>query len=266
MSREFRANTCVRFSSWTRDEITDPSCRTPGVTRSRHFQQLPRDADAERVPEGSIFKTAGRVTEVCQSIIVRLQQGDIAALEPVFHTYGDRVYSICRRITGREADADDATQEVFLRAWDQIGKFSGRSRFSTWLFRLTVNHTQNYLKAAKRRIARSLSDLPEAAIPSDNGHPSEVLSRKEECAHLDHMLQKLPLDQRTVLVLRELERMSYAEIGEVLGIPAGTVTSRLVRGRERLKELLLDSRTNKKDTDDFAGVSCPRKRAQNDEL
>ncbi len=112
----------------------------------------------------------------------------------------------------------------------------------------------------------SLSDLPETAMPSVNGQPAEVLSRREECALLDHMLQKLPLDQRTVLVLRELEQMSYAEIGEVLGIPAGTVTSRLVRGRERLKGLLLDSRTSRKGTDGFARVSCPRKRAQNDEL
>ena len=206
------------------------------------------------------------MTEVCQSIIARLQRGDTAALEVVFHTYSERVYSLCLRITGREADADDTTQEVFLRVLDQIGQFSGRSRFSTWLFRLTVNHTQNYLKAAKRRIARSLSDLPETAMPSDNGQSSDALSRQEERDLLDHMLQKIPLDQRTVLILRELEQMSYAEIGEVLGIPAGTVTSRLVRGRERLKGLLLDSRTSGNGADGFAPVNCPRRRARNDEL
>ena len=206
------------------------------------------------------------MTEVCHSIIARLQRGDTSALEAVFRTYGERVYSICLRITGSVADADDATQEVFLRTLDQIGKFSGSSRFSTWLFRLTVNHTQNYLKAAKRRIARSLSEVPETAMPFDNGQPSEALLRQEECAILDHSLQKLPADQRTVLILRELEQMSYADIAVVLGIPTGTVTSRLLRGRERLKALLLDSRTSRKGADDFARVSCPRKRAQHDEL
>ena len=180
--------------------------------------------------------------EVSDAVLARLAAGEIAALEELFHQYGARVHSVCLGILGNASDAEDATQEVFLRAFQQAGKFSGRSRFSTWLLRLAFHHTLNLAKASgrRRRFAEPLTDEHVCEAPA----PDHRMQAQERRALLANLLQELPLEQRQVLVLRELEGLSYMEIGDVLEIPMGTVTSRLIRGRERLRQLLEESETN----------------------
>ena len=172
-------------------------------------------------------------------MLARLKAGDIAALEEVFDTYGDRVFSVCFGILANRADAEDASQEVFLRAFHQAAKFSGRSRYSTWLLRLAANLTLNRAKASTRR--RRISEpLVEDAVSAAPNPDSEALARERQDA-VARLLQQVPLKQRQVLVLREMEGLSYAELAHVLGVPVGTVTSRLVRGRETLRALMRDT-------------------------
>jgi RNA polymerase sigma-70 factor (ECF subfamily) len=183
--------------------------------------------------------TGAAPDDIAPELLARLQRGDIEALGELFEEFGDRVYNTCRRITGRDCDAEDATQEVFLRVLQKAPQFDGHSRFSTWLFRLAVNHTINLQRKTRRSSQRSLDDLHEQALPTDQlPLPLETVAHREERRWLDEALQNLPTDQRTILILREIEGLSYGEIGAVLGLPAGTVTSRLVRGRERLAEML----------------------------
>jgi RNA polymerase sigma-70 factor, ECF subfamily len=174
--------------------------------------------------------------EVSAELLARLRNGDAAALTELFHTFGTRIYNTCRRIVGSDADAEDATQEVFLRVLTQAAKFDGRSRFGTWLFRLAVNHTINLSRKNRRRAG---CDLDQVELPTDTQPtPLESVLQREERRHLDEALQSLPADQRAILILREIEGLTYAEIGGILDLPPGTVTSRLVRGRERLAEML----------------------------
>lgn len=173
--------------------------------------------------------------ELDDAVLARLRTGDIAALEEVYSLYGERVFAVCFGILGNRDDAEDAAQEVFLRAFQQAAKFSGRSRYSTWLLRLAANHTLNAAKARGRSRRRSEpldEELVCTAPPPE--HAAVGRERRDAVARL---LLELPLEQRQVLVLREMEGLSYGELAEVLGVPVGTVTSRLIRGRERLRAL-----------------------------
>lgn len=180
-----------------------------------------------------------RPEEVGREVVERLQRGDRAALAQVFMVYGDRIFNTCRRITGSHADAEDATQEVFLRILHKSSSFTGQSRFSTWLFRVAVNHTINLCRKAASRRHRAIVDLDQEATPQElYPGPLQRAVDLEERQLLDEALQLLPPDQRSIVVLRELEGLTYAEIAEILDLPAGTVTSRLVRGRQRLLQIL----------------------------
>ncbi len=179
------------------------------------------------------------VNEISAGTLARLKSRKVAALTEVYEAYGARIYSICRRLAGNAPDADDITQEVLLRILEQAGSYAGKARFSTWVFRLTINLARNHLKAAQLHQGGSLLTFPREAGPEDAAPgPTEIAIRREESAQLDSLLQALPMDQRSVLILRELEGMSYAEIGEVLGLPMGTVTSRICRGRRSLADLM----------------------------
>lgn len=183
--------------------------------------------------------TSAAADEVAPELLARLQRGDTDALGDLFAIFGDRVYNTCRRITGCDTDAEDAVQEVFLRVLHKASTFDGRSRFSTWLFRMTVNHTINLCRKNRRRSQQSIDDLGDGSTPVDSHPlPLESVESREERRWLDEALASLPPDQRAIITLREIEGMSYAEIGAILDLPAGTVTSRLVRGRERLTAIL----------------------------
>ena len=203
---------------------------------ARHLNNLQKPRPR---PDSAAPSTAGSTDDVAPELLARLQRGDCEALGDLFATFGSRVYNTCRRITGCDSEAEDATQEVFLRVLQKADTFDGRSRFSTWLFRLAVNHTINHCRKHRRRVQHSLDDLGDQAQPIDRHPlPLESVSSREERGFLDAALQSLPPDQRAIIVLREIEGMTYAEIGAILELPPGTVTSRLVRGRERLTEIL----------------------------
>jgi RNA polymerase sigma-70 factor (ECF subfamily) len=161
-----------------------------------------------------------------------LQRGDVNALEAAWRLHGNSVHRTCRNMLGQSADADDAAQEVFLRVLRKARSFAGGARFSTWLYRLTVNHCLN----VRRRPRLVLAEEPDA-LPGRGDAPDAAALAADARAELDRLLQRLSPEARTVLVLREIEELSYAEIAAVLGIPEGTVMSRLSRARARLLEM-----------------------------
>ena len=167
----------------------------------------------------------------------RLARREMGALREAYELHGERVQRLCLRLLGRRADAEDATQEVFLKLFERASAFDGRARFSTWLHRLTVNLCLHRMERERLRLAR--------ALPEDGGvladpcaTPPEALSRTEAREALERLLARLSPEHRAVLVLRELEELSYQEIAAALGLPEGTVMSRLSRAREKLRALM----------------------------
>ena len=142
----------------------------------------------------------------------------------------DRVYRTLVRLVGAQ-DAEDVAQQVFLQVFRQIHQFSGDSSFGTWLHRVTVNEAMQHLRRNRRHQFAVLSWEPEDRKP-DRGQQSEMREI------LDRALAAIEPELRSVFVLREVEHLTYEEIGAVLGIPMGTVASRLSRARHDLQERL----------------------------
>lgn len=175
--------------------------------------------------------------DIDQQDLERCRRGDAAGLEAVFEVFGDRVFRMCLSLLGQHADAEDAAQEVLLRILDKARSFAGRSSFSTWVYRVTVNHCLNRRKQG--RSPASLSELTEQQHPTCvEPSPFEASARAEQREQLSRLLDGMRSEFRAVLVLREVEGLSYRECAEVLEIPLGTVMSRLARARSRLEALL----------------------------
>ncbi len=172
-----------------------------------------------------------------RSLVQRLRARESGALELSYRRHGARVYRLCLRILSREADAEDATQEIFLKLLERIESFSARARFSTWLHRITVNHCLHRLEREERRRTTALAE-DERDHPTDGADsPADQLARSEAHETLQRLLGRLTPEHRAILVLREIEELSYQDIAETLEIPAGTVMSRLARAREQLVRL-----------------------------
>ena len=163
----------------------------------------------------------------------RLQAGDVRALSACYAAYGPRVWRLALGLLGSPAEADDATQEVFLRVLEKARTFEARSSFSTWIHRLAVNHCKNRRSSERARGARHES-LEGGGPACPGSGPLDAAATSDERERLLVVLARLPDDQRSILVLREVEGLAYREIAEALGIPVGTVMSRLARARERL--------------------------------
>jgi len=194
-----------------------------------------RSIDGRELSESGPTGSAEGLDPAEQAAIRICQSGDISGLETLYELYSEKIFRTCFRILGDRAAAEDQTQEVFLRVFEQIQRFAGRSRFSTWLYRLTVNLTLNRLRSRKRRLLKMLGmDFLEGK-PAIEPAPDRQVLRKEQADTVHEMLSGLSVEHRTVLVLREIEELSYSEISEVLEIPQGTVMSRLHRARRELK-------------------------------
>lgn len=164
------------------------------------------------------------------SVLARLQLGDIAALEICYREFGPRVQRLCRRLVGRD-QADDAAQEVFVKLHERAAQFSGKSRFSTWLYQVTMNHCLKRVERERRRDTLPLSDSTTCGWAEDD------LRAVDDRDQVERWLRALAPALRAVLVLRELEGLDYKEIADVLRLPVGTVMSRLHRARQKLIEL-----------------------------
>ncbi len=174
--------------------------------------------------------------------------GDRSALEDLLGRHHDRIWSVCRRITGNDADAADATQEALLAIVRGLDRFDGRASFRTWSYRVATNACLDELRRRRRR--PEPTDLQEHEPPPP---PTVFEDRLAEGDRLSTALAELDEKFRIPVILRDVYDLDYAEISETLGIPPGTVRSRIARGRGHLAELL-GTRSGSPDvnTDDHA--------------
>ncbi len=174
-------------------------------------------------------------------LITRCQQGDQGALQEVFDLHHKKVYRVAYGVLRQREEALDIVQEVFIKLFRSIKNFKGESRFSTYLYRMAMNTAIDHLRKAGKTLVSSL-DGEDAIQPveSSDKRPDRIFLYKELEEKVNDALRKIPLDQRTALVLREVEGLSYQEIAETMGCSMGTIMSRLHYGRKRMQELLRD--------------------------
>jgi RNA polymerase sigma-70 factor (ECF subfamily) len=169
-------------------------------------------------------------------LLVRLRAGDPRAFEELVIAYQHRVFGVALRMLGSRAEAEEIAQEVFLRAHRALGEFRGEARLSTWLYAIVSRLCLNRLAAPDRRVARGDAALADVAASAPDA--AAHAERAELDAALHAAIAELPDDRRLVLVLRDIEGLSYEQIAETLALDPGTVRSRLHRARMQLKEKL----------------------------
>lgn len=183
-----------------------------------------------------------------EDIIARCRKGDVDAFEVLVRTYQGRMFNIACRIIGDADDAAEVVQDTFVAAYRNLHAFEQRSRFSTWLYAITVNMSRNKLSqvmARKARETHSLDDPPTHDSVRGGREPAssepsalDQLTGKEQQAMIQRCLNRLEPEFREVIVLRDVQGFAYEEIGTMLGLAAGTVKSRLFRARESVKTCL----------------------------
>jgi RNA polymerase sigma-70 factor (ECF subfamily) len=183
-----------------------------------------------------------RIVREDAAIIERVRGGETEAYAALVHRYHGKVYQLCYGLMGAADRADDAAQDVFVKAYERLGSFRGDAAFSTWLYRLASNHCLDLLRSRTRRRTESWDAMVETqgerveallqAPPAPEG-PSEELKQT-----LQALLAELKPEYRTILTLREYQGLSYEEMASVLGTTLDSVKARLKRARQQLAEKL----------------------------
>ncbi len=182
---------------------------------------------------------AGGITE--QEAIELAKQGDAESFEALYLLHKRRVYSLCLRMTGNTASAEDLTQEAFLQLYRKIGTFRGESAFSTWLHRLSVNVVLMHLRKKSLpevSLEESLEPQQEDGPRKDIGTRDNVLAGSIDRLNLQRAIESLPPGYRVVFVLHDVEGYEHNEIAEMMGCSIGNSKSQLHKARMKLRELL----------------------------
>ena len=175
-------------------------------------------------------------------LIKKAQKGSEEAFEEIVRIYEKKVYSIALRMTGNQEDAYDAAQEVFIKIYSFLPSFKWESNFYTWVYRITVNKCIDMTRKQKRHKVISIDgdgdETPAMDLPDESMSPDSSYTRKEMLKEVEKAIEKLSDEHKTVIVLRDIKGMSYAEIADIVGVNEGTVKSRISRARDRLREIL----------------------------
>jgi len=182
-------------------------------------------------------------------LVTRCQAGDTEAFDELVTRYRTRVFGMIYNMVHNEQDAWDLAQDSFLKAWKSIKRFRGQSAFYTWIYRIVMNVTIDWLRkkhvqgtGAEFDDATQLREVDPASktIPKAEALPYETMERGEMRARIDQAIAQLSPEQRAVILMKEIEGMQYHEIAEALGCSIGTVMSRLFYARKKLQTLLKD--------------------------
>ncbi len=182
-------------------------------------------------------RTVHEAREDDADFVRRLRTGEALAFEELVRTYQHRLFGVALRMLGSAAEAEDIAQEAFLRAHRALHEFRGDAKLSTWLYAITSRLCLTRLGSGERALIRQGEDSV-MRLAHDADGPDTVLEQTELEAALHRAIAELPDDRRIVVVLRDVEGLSYEEIAEALDLPTGTVRSRLFRARLDLKEKL----------------------------
>ncbi len=181
-------------------------------------------------------------------LVKRAQKNDRAAFEKLVEIYQNKVYTLCVRLAGNHADAQDVAQEAFIKAYRALDNFRNEADFGTWLHRITVNVWLNFRRKDGGRQPVSLDEpYPDESgsgmqreVAAPDGDPLQALEEKEFRSLVRSALDSLSGEHRDVLVLREIEGYSYEETARMLGCSLGTVKSRLSRAREMMRRRMIE--------------------------
>jgi len=182
------------------------------------------------------------------ALVQRCASGDETACAEIVADHQRMVFQLAVNLLGNRDEALDVSQEVFLRVFRTIHRFRGQSSLRTWIYRIAINQARNRQRFWRRRrradqvlLDQHIAQHGELASGGDST-PDRLLAQKELADRLQRALDRLPFDQRTVVILREIDGLSYEEIAYSLGTAVGTVKSRLTRGRRALREELREAR------------------------
>lgn len=182
-------------------------------------------------------------------LVARAQQGDFASYDALVTRHRGRIFAMIRNMIHQEADAWDLSQEVFIKAWNALPRFEAKARFSTWLYRIAHNVVYDWTRKRKIESAGELNDeifereridSSSFTTPAGGESPDETMAHGELRAKIEVALGKLSPEHREVVILKDVQGLSYKEIAEVMACSLGTVMSRLYYARQKLQGLLKD--------------------------
>jgi RNA polymerase sigma-70 factor (ECF subfamily) len=181
------------------------------------------------------------------AIVQKVQAGNVGAFDQLVQKYREHIFSVIYNMTSNREDASDLAQETFIKAFQAIGRFKGKSSFFTWIYRIAVNTTMTFLKKRSRRRYISYENIDEEASGAEIVERLTAKNRSEKGAliselqeKLNDALQKLSPKHRTVVILHEIEGLEHAEIAEITQTSVGTVRSRLHYAKQQLQSFLQD--------------------------
>jgi RNA polymerase sigma-70 factor (ECF subfamily) len=193
------------------------------------------------------------MTEALQNekeLVQKAKTGDRAAFDALVKHCAKDIYNLCFRLSGRKDAAEDIAQDAFVSAYSNILKFEQKSPFAGWVYRIAVNTWKNRVRYEKRRFFFKHDSLDEAMetedgqmqkqLPADGPLPDSDVEKAEKSSRIQKALLELGAEAKEMIVLRDMEELSYEEIAGVLNLPLGTVKSRIARAREALRVKLMD--------------------------
>ena len=213
----------------------------------------PNADSSRRKPTGIVAPTMAKEetsegVEVADQVLVQqAQQGDTLAFEELIRRYHGKLYGLVYNMTSNKEDAEDMLQDVFAKAYRSLPKFKGQSSFYTWMYRIAINRTINFLKKRKKKQALSLDNVeggierdPAYVELSSRSSPLRDAKISELQEKLNEALQTLSEKHRTVVVLHDIQGVPHQEISEMVGVSEGTLRSRLFYARQHLQRELAD--------------------------
>ena len=182
---------------------------------------------------------AEREAATATALVAAAKAGDARAFEALVARYRKRIFALALHITGSSSEADDITQEIFLKAYRCLGTFEGRSQFFTWVYRMTVNRSLNARRDRARRGEDTDDPRLELAVAVDaRSNPSRAAELRQTYARLLRALEALPADMRTTVILVCLQGLAYGEVAVVQNVSEGTIAWRMHEARRRMHEAM----------------------------